>query len=103
MERREVIEPCSSHWASAVIFVVRKDGSMKFCVYYRQLNNVTVHCLDPRYYQCFGWIHVVFHTELESLVLAAANDPVDREKTASTLRTRLWLCLSIFERLMESV
>lgn len=37
-----VIQTSVSDWASAAVFVRMKDGSMRWCVDYRVLNNVTV-------------------------------------------------------------
>ena len=41
MLRKDVIQPSTSPWASGIVMVTKKDGSKRFCVDYRKLNDVT--------------------------------------------------------------
>lgn len=41
------VRPSVSLWGASVLLVKKKDGSMRLCVYYRQLNKVTIKNKHP--------------------------------------------------------
>ena len=47
MLSKKLIEPCESEWASPILLVKKSDGSLRFCIDYRRLNDVTKHDAFP--------------------------------------------------------
>jgi len=41
MRQKEIVVPSKSPWASPIILVPKKDGSLQFCVDYRNVSEVT--------------------------------------------------------------
>ena len=42
MVNKGFVRPSTSPWGAPVLFVNKKDGSMRLCIDYRELNKVTI-------------------------------------------------------------
>ena len=118
MLNNNIIQPSSGPWASPVVLVRKKDGSLRFCIDYRKVNAVTRKDAYPLprvdgtldTLACCKWFTTL---DLLSGYWQVAVDPKDREKTAFTTYDGLFefkkmpfgLCNApaTFQRLMDLV
>ncbi|GFT92065.1 retrovirus-related Pol polyprotein from transposon 17.6 [Trichonephila clavipes] len=95
MKNNDVIEPSSSPWASPIVLVRKKNGSTRFCVDYRRLNDVTkkdsypLPRIDDTLDTLAGntWFSTL---DLKSGYWQVELHPDDKEKTAFTTGQGLW-------------
>jgi len=112
------IEPSSSPWASPVCMVKKKDGSTRFCIDYRKLNDLTIKDAYPlpRVQDCLNTLNggEYFCTlDLKSGYWQVGMTERAKERSAFVCRQGLfqWKCMPFglcnapptFERLMETV
>lgn len=118
MMENDLIQPSNSPWSSPIVLVKKKDGSMRFCIDYRRLNEVTLKDayplprIDDSLDSLSGaqWFSTL---DLASGYWQVELDPEDQAKTAFVTRSGLYefkvlpfgLCNAppLFERLMEQV
>ena len=119
MLERGVIEPSSSPYCSPVVLIPKKDGSVRFCVDYRRLNDVTHKDAYPLpriadIIDSLSGASSFCTLDLASGYWQIEVDPRDREKTAFSIPGKghyhfnvmpfgLTGAPATFERMMEGI
>ena len=118
MEKKSVVKPSSSPWASPVVLVPKKDGTTCFCVDFRCLNAITKKDVYPLpriedILDIIGQAKYFSTLDLSAGYLQIKLDPGTSEKTAFTTHcglfefTRIPFCLCnaplTFQQLMQKV
>ncbi|XP_037773928.1 uncharacterized protein LOC119570135 [Penaeus monodon] len=95
MKEAGVIEPSSSPWLSPVVLVKKKDGTLRFCIDYRNLNKVTTTDSYPlpridELIDNFNGTSWFTSLDARSAYWAIPVAKPDRPKTAFSDGHRLW-------------
>jgi hypothetical protein len=118
MRKNGIIEPAASPWASNIVLAKKKDGSLRLCVDYRNLNHITYQDTYPLPHidTCLNALQGASWFSTLDLRSGYHNIPIrecDKDKTAFITRRGSWrynvmpfglTCApSVFQRLMDLV
>ena len=89
--KQNIIEESTSPWSSPIVLVRKKDGSVRFCIDFRKLNNITIKDAFPipRIDDIFDYLsQAEYYTTIDfkSGYFQVGLDPKDRPKTAFSTR-----------------
>ncbi|CAF1972728.1 unnamed protein product [Rotaria magnacalcarata] len=89
--KQGIIEESISPWSPPIVLVRKKDGSVRFCIDFRKLNNITIKDAFPmpRIYDIFDHLsQAEYYTTIDfkSGYFQVGLDPKDRPKTAFSTR-----------------
>jgi hypothetical protein len=99
MEKNGIIEPSRSEWASPIVLVPKKDGTLKMCVDYRRLNSISEADAYPmpridKLIKRLGGARYIITMDLTRGYWQVSVAPESRAKTAFMTPFGLYQCRS---------